>query len=292
MKSAAVIGPNSMLGAALVARLEATGADVITVGRFPEADIGLDLDNGFLSPIPGDTHSEVIFHCAAAFADDSLKSIRQNFQTNTAGCLWVLELAEHLKSKSIVYAGSLSSIKSLDPKNFTSYGLTKRLAEELLDWGMKRLNGRFCSLRFSQIYDTSGACIRHQPWFGRIIAYAARGMDINMPKSDGGRNFLHLDDAVRMMVVAETSSISGIFDVVHPEILTYEEIAGVAYRVFGKGGKVRIAPDKPPFRLINFPDQGEIYQLLGAVPEASIENSISRIRDQDTWPAFGPLDVS
>lgn len=32
--------------------------------------------------------------------------------------------------------------------------------------------------------------------------------------------------------------------------------------------------------------------MLGAVPEISSENAISRIGDQDTWPAFGPLDVS
>jgi nucleoside-diphosphate-sugar epimerase len=292
MKTAAVIGANSMLGTQLASVLSSMGVEVISIGRYAKADIRLDLLKGFLSPLPENTRADVIFHCAASFADDSSNGIRDNFQVNTAGCLWVLELAEHLGCHAIIYAGSVFSIETLEPGKFSSYGFTKAQAEKLLEWGMKRLNRRFCSLRFSQIYDTTGACLRHQTWFGRIIAYAARGMDINMPRSDGFRNFLHLDDAVQMMVAAGQSTASGIFDVVHPESLTYEEITTVAYSIFGKGGRALVDPNKTPFRPIHFPDSAHTFRLLGKSPTVTITEGITRIRDQKTWPAFGPLDVT
>ena len=105
MKTAAVIGANSMLGSQLVSFLSSMGVEVISIGRFAEADIHLDLNKGFLSPLLENAHADVIFHCAASFADDSCEGIRRNFQTNTASCLWVLELAEHLGCNAIVYAG-------------------------------------------------------------------------------------------------------------------------------------------------------------------------------------------
>jgi nucleoside-diphosphate-sugar epimerase len=272
--------------------LTATGVNALSAGRYPGADIRLDLTRGFLSPIPEDTHADVIFHCAASFADDTTDGIRKNYQTNAAGCLWVLELARLLGCKTVIYAGSVSSSETLDPDNYTSYGFTKAQAENLLAWGMKRLDGQFCSLRFSQIYDTNGACTRHQPWFGRIIAYAARGLDLNMPGSDGLRNFLHLDDAVNLMLTAGRSSTTGILDIVHPESLTYQKLATTTYSIFDKGGCISIDQNKAPFRPINFPDSSQAFRLLGYKPAISIAEGIARIRDQETWVSFGPLDVT
>jgi len=281
-----------MLGSALTSGLSANGVSVITAGRSPEADIQLDLAKGFLSPVPEDTRADAIFHCAAGFANDTLKGLRENFQVNASGCLWVLELAELAGCKTVIYAGSISSSETLDPGNYTSYGFSKAQAENLLAWGMDKVDGRFCSLRFSQIYDTAGVCIRHQPWLGRIIAYAARGLDLNMPASDGLRNFLHLDDAAGLMLAAVESTAAGILDIVHPESLTLEEIARKTYAIFDKGGRISIDPGKTPFRPLNFPDGADAFRLLGRKPEIPIDEGIRRIRDQETWSAFGPLDVA
>jgi nucleoside-diphosphate-sugar epimerase len=292
MKSAAVIGANSMLGRQLVYSLTALGVDVISIGRFAEADIQLDLCKGFLSPIPGELRADVIFHCAASFADESRDGLHQNYQINAAGCLWVLELADRLESSAVLYAGSVSSMEKFEPEKFTSYGFTKEQGENLLGWGTKRQGRRFCSLRFSQIYDTYGECIRHQPWFGRIIAYAANGQDINMPRSEGERNLLHVEDAAGMLIAAGKSSVTGILNVVHPKSLTYQEIAIKAFMLFGNGGQVLTDTNKVPFRSLNFPDGNRTFRILGVSSCVSMEEGIMRIRDQQTWPKFGPLDVA
>ena len=292
MRTAAVIGANSMLGVQLTSRLAAMEVRTLSVGRHQDADIRLDLGKGFLSAIPDKTRADVVFHCASSFADDTHEGLRQNFQVNTAGCIWVLELAEHLESDSIIYAGSLSSLESLDINGCSSYGFTKGEAENILSWGMKRLGRRFCSLRFSQLYDTNGICIRHQPWFGRIIAYAANCLDINMPRSDGPRNFLHVADAVEMLISASDSTLTGVLDIVAPELYTYHEMGTLAYSLFGKGGQVFVDQNKTPFRRVNFPDGSQSFRALGHTPTISITDGIARIRDRNTWSAFGPLDVT
>jgi nucleoside-diphosphate-sugar epimerase len=158
---------------------------------------------------------------------------------------------------------------------------------------MKRLGGRFCSLRFSQIYDVEGACIRHQPWFGRIIAYAARGLDINLPPSMGVRNFIHVNDAAQVLVAAGYHpTADGVFDVIHPQSLTFHEIAEIAYSVFGKGGQISTDSRKQPFREIHFPDGLHTVETFNSIPYISLAAGISEIRDRGTWTEFGPLDVT
>jgi nucleoside-diphosphate-sugar epimerase len=281
-----------MLGAALVSVLKAKGVEVIAVGRGEDSQIRLDLEHGFLDSVPENLNADVIFHCAASFADDSNEGLKTNFNINTAGSLWVLELAESLGSNTLIYAGSVSSLESFQPGNYSSYGLTKAQGEQLLEWGIRRNQGRFCSLRFPQIYDTQGECIRHQLWFGRIIAYAAKGLDINMPPSDGVRNFLHLEDAAHLMVAAEESGAEGVLDVVYPQSYTYQEIAAIAYSVFGKGGQCLEAGGKTPFRHVNFPDSAKVFDHLGVRPSVSLADGIARIRDTGTSGNFGPLDVT
>ncbi|GAP21744.1 NAD-dependent epimerase/dehydratase family protein [Leptolinea tardivitalis] len=292
MKTAAIIGANSMLGSRLEAILKSDGIRVIRVGLFDGADIKLDLTRGFLSPLPSDLTADTVFHVASAFADDSPQGLRTNFSINSAGSLWALDLARMTQAKSLIYAGSLSSFEGLEPGKMTSYGLTKALAENLLDWGMKNLQASFCSLRYSQLYDTEGLCCQHQKWFGRIIGYASRGLDIHMPASEGKRNFIHVDDAARLLIQASEHVISGILPVVHPITNTYDEIAHMAYAIFNKGGQIIIDTKKPPFRPINFPETGETYKLLHYVPVISMESGITRIRDEGTALKFGPLDVS
>lgn len=292
MKTAAIIGANSMLGRQLSSDLKSMGVNVITVGRYPSADIHLDLQSGFQSKLPENLHADTIFNCAASFADNSPDGLHTNYMINAAGSLWILDLARHLDCSFLIYAGTVFSYDTLESGGKNSYGFSKEQAENLFDWGLKNLNKSFCSLRLSQLYDTDGLCIHHQPWFGRIIAYAARGLDIRMPPSEGFRNFLHVEDASRMMIKAVEMSVTGIHPVVHPISITFEEIAHLAYSIFNQGGSIIIDPKKKPFRPMFFPDASNTYELLDLSPSISLDAGIARIRDFKTWASFGPLDVN
>ncbi|KSV71715.1 hypothetical protein N185_23755 [Sinorhizobium sp. GW3] len=289
MKNAAIIGARSMLGSELARRLGARGVETLSVGRSIEDDIRFDLEGDLTGTI--DASVDVVFHCASGFGDDSDAGVRQNFATNTTSALNVAELVRRLDAKTLVFAGSVWSYEGLNGDRFTSYGLTKALAEQMLGWLLQRQGVRFCSLRLSQLYDTAGLCRTHQPWFGRIIAYASRGATIRMPASHGHQNFLHVSDAADLMIGAADEGLSGVHPAVHPICLSYGEIADIAYDVFG-GGKVEVATEKAPFRAVNFPDGAETLAQLGMHPLIAMRDGIAMIKSARTAEAFGPMDVN
>ena len=291
MRTAAIIGARSMLGSQLVTRLRQRGIATVAVGRSKADDIVLDLSTP-AAGMPDDVTADIVFHCAASFAGDTDEGFRQNFAANATSAIAVAELVRNLKATALVYAGSASSDRTLDPGNFTSYGLSKGIAEQIFDWALQRQNVRFCSLRFSQLFDVEGRCCDHQAWFGRIIAYASRGQDLRMPRSDGVRNFLHVRDAADLMIRAADRDVSGILDVGHPQSLTIEQIADIAFDVFAKGGRSVIAPEKAPFRSIHFPDSAAAFERMDFWPAINMRDGIAMIRDAQSAAAFGPMDLT
>lgn len=291
MNTAAVIGARSMLGSQLVKRLHERDIAVVTLGRSDVDDIAFDLTDTAV-PVSGSVRADVVFHCAASFAGDSDDGFRQNFAANAASAFAVAGLVRDLGATALVYAGSSSSDRTLDPGNFTSYGLSKGIAEQVFDWALQRQKARFCSLRFSQLFDLEGRCCDHQAWFGRIIAYASRGEDIRMPRSDGVRNFLHVRDAADLMIRAAEIEVAGVLDIAHPESLTIEEIADLAFDIFGRGGRSVIVPEKTPFRPIHFPSGAAAFDQLGLHPAIGMRGGIAMIRDAGTASAFGPMDLT
>lgn len=290
MRSALVVGARSILGAQLCASLRERGVLVLTAGRAPDDDVFFDLESAVV-PAVGQTQVNVVFHCAASFEPDTEAGTAKNFCTNTASAWQVAAMCQVLGAKRLVYAGTVSSsYATTDRANYNSYGLSKALGEQILEWALNKAGIGFASLRFSQLYDTEGRCCKHQPWFGRIVAYASHGQDLRLPESQGPRNFLHVEDAAEFMIRAVGNEFSGVLEVVHPQFLTCDELAEMAYEVFGWGGKVVRAPEKPPFRKVAFPAADAVVGALGQ-PRIDMREGLLRIKDQNTWQAFGPMDV-
>jgi nucleoside-diphosphate-sugar epimerase len=291
MKSVAVIGPRSMLGRQLIARLRAQGIATAAVGRSAADDVRFDLrDERVL--VQNGLQADVVFHCAASFAGDDDEGLRQNFLANAASAIQIASLVRQLEAKTLIYAGSVFSDRASGEGNFNSYGLTKAVAEQVMTWAMEQQGKQFCSLRFAQLFDTEGRCCHHQPWFGRIIAHTARGKDIRVPRSDGVRNFLHVRDAADLMIRAAAGGVTGVLDVTHPQSLAVEAIAAIAYEVFGEGGRAVIAPEKLPFRPIHFPDGAKAFERLDLWPAIDMHEGIRMIRDAGTAQVFGPMDIT
>lgn len=293
MTTAAILGADSMLGREIQRQLRGPGVEVLTVGRSPGNDLLFDIEKPFQKEASAGMQADTLFHCAASFCGDDKEGSRTNFLTNSYGSVNVIELIESLKIKTCIYAGSVSSVKGADNTTLSSYGLSKALGESILEWGMIQSGGRFCSLRFSQLYDTEGRCCAHQPWFGRIIAYAMRGKALRLPPSDGApRNFLHVSDAARLIIHAAEQEISGIWPLCHYEELDTQHIAELAYSEFNNGGEIIIDDSKLPFRPFRFPKSDELYDRLREKPRITMAQGMAMIHHAGYAGDFGPIDVN
>jgi len=285
MKSAIIVGASSMLGRELARQLINDGIEVITAGRRPDSDIRVDLGGDQVPVFSRSYTADVLFHCASAFGGDNPDGLRENFRVNVGGCQQTLEIARETSANKIIYAGSVFS----DPMGV--YGFSKAEAERILEWGMTRKGWTFCSLRLTQLWDTEGLCCAHQLWFGRIVAYASRGQTLKMPSSDGGRNFMHVTDAARLLIRAAQRDLMGIHAVAYPTDIDLADLARLAYEVFGKGGGVVIDPSKTPFRKMAFPREDGVFTRLGYQPKISLQQGLEMIRDAGTVGRFGPMDL-
>lgn len=291
MKSVIVVGATSMLGREVARQLLIEGIVVISAGRQQDSDIRVDLGSDQTPVFRKPCRADVLIHCASAFGGDCPEGIRENFRVNVGGCVQTLEIAQETGAMKIIYAGSVSSDPMLESRAVGSYGFSKAEAERILDWGMTRRGGMFCSLRLTQLWDMEGLCCTHQPWFGRIVAYASRGLTLKMPIANGTRNFMHVSDAARLLIRAAQENLGAVHAVAHPTDVNLWELAQTAYQVFGKGGGVVIDPTKTPFRKIDFPREEGVFKMLGYQPALTPEQGLVKIRDAGTADQFGPLDV-
>jgi nucleoside-diphosphate-sugar epimerase len=291
MKTVAIIGADSMIGSELARQLRKRVSSVISVGRSAHNDIVFDLTGVFDPDSCKGLQADILIHCASSFGGDDPAGARINFSTNTLGCLNVLSLMQTLSCKNVCYAGTVTSNDNFDPGRMNSYGLSKAQAENILEWGMSRVGGCFCSLRLTGVYDTEGKSRKHQPWFGRIVAYASRGMDLRMPASEGGRNYLHVIDAAGLMIRALEAELSGCWHMCNNEQMDHAAIAELAYAEFNCGGEVLLDRNKHPFRCVNYPSSADLYERLGVAPAISIAKGMEMIHRAATAANFGPMDV-
>lgn len=292
MKQVAVLGASSMLGMALCRLVESQGITVIRIGRSPNSDIQMDLadSNFFNSKV--DLMADAFFHCAASFYGEDSVGVVKNFSVNSHSALMVAQLAAQLGCKKMIYAGTLSSAQDFDPVGYGSYGFSKALAEQQFMWLLGKANIRFCSLRLPQLYDSFGECIKHQAWFGRAVAYAAKGVQLKMPEASAERNFLHVDDAARLLFLASQQQLDGILNAVHPHSISMQGLVELAYQIFDRGGSIQYDCAKVPFRELRYPKDRSCWDLLGDGPATSLEETFIKIKLQGLENKFGPLDVS
>jgi|694.fasta_scaffold08763_14 nucleoside-diphosphate-sugar epimerase len=236
-----IVGAGSMLGSSLRRLLEQQDVAVVATGR-TQGDVLYDLAS-LAPPPPIRSKLDAVFVCAAAFGDDSWEHCITNAQVNATAMFRIAESAATAGCKSVIHA---SSISAYQPDS--SYGLTKSFGEQILQWAGRSTKLTATSIRLPQLCDDQGRCSAHQPWFARIVSSAAKGLNLRLAPNDYPRNFLHVEDAARVMYSAWRQSCGGVRTVIAPTSHTYRQIAELAYDVFGRGGSVFDDSTMRPFR--------------------------------------------
>lgn len=283
MKRTLIIGADSMLAREIATQLSAAGETVIRCGRSGAVDVRYDLASLQAPPDAGLGKVDALFVCASSFGSDTWDDCITNALVNTVAPYRIAQWAERLQCPHVVLAGSVSSCPEFAP---SSYGLSKAQGEEVMRFACARMNTRLTVVRLPQLCDDDGLCARHQIWFARIIARAAAGEDLRLPAGDMPRNFLHVQDAARVLIGAWRQGIAGAEILTAPQSHPYGEIARIAYEVFAKGGRVVDAPEMKPFRPVRFPVATAAAAALLGERHIPVAETITRIKACGTTARF------
>jgi nucleoside-diphosphate-sugar epimerase len=115
---------------------------------------------------------------------------------------------------------------------------------------------------------------------------------LRMPAGAAKRNFLHIKDAVSLMCAAAENNITGRLNVCHPESVTYQKVAQMAYDIFGNGGGYEIASEKQAFRKIFIPESNKSFDSITYWPQISMQQGLEMIKLSGSPGEFEPMDVS
>lgn len=278
-----IVGGRSHIGKAL-ARNANGRFKILTAGRSQEDDIFFDLSSPFRSPTEV-TKCDVLVHCAASFeSDGSLSSAIQNELTNSVGAFRIVELAEAVSCKRILYLSTIASIGHSDNQYFGSYGLSKGHGQGNLEFGSRLRKINVCTLQLGAVYGAHADNKRHQGLLHLIVQQAAKGEDVTIFGSvDPLRNYIHVEDVSELLIKLTQSTIVGSFPVVHPKSYALSEIARMAFDVFGCGGKVKFDRARPSLGTLHIPNDHALYDLLGWSPQISLERGLRMIKsDMET----------
>ena len=285
-----IVGESSNLAVTLRRQLELSGETVLMLGR-NTGPAKIDLESQELCGIDLLNDVSDVYVCASSFESDTLDGISKNLAVNTNGASTLVRLFSKIKPKRITYAGTVFSDPRFDPSRaYNSYAFSKKLCEDVLSWWCGNNGVSFRAVRFSQLIDSNGRCCAHQPWIGRIVGYAARGIELAIPGSIGFRNFLHFEDAALIMSRAHDCEPE-ILNGCNPHGNSYQEIATKAFEIFNCIDKLKINDHKQKFREVFPPSEKSIFELLNIEPRMSLEAWLIQIRDLKSGLNFGPIDV-
>ncbi len=272
-----IVGSRSFIARRIRQRLQGAH-DVRLAGRDPSADVHLDLESPDL-PVEG-LRCEVLIHCAASFEGNTQRGMVQNELVNAVGALRVAGLASQAGCRQIIHLSSTSAFDETGGRLRDSYALSKRHGQENLELHCDHAGIPLCTLCPSGVYDEVGEGRRHQPLLYRIVDCARRGEDFSLHGgTDPARNYLFVDDLAATVEGALQNKLAGTFPVLFPRDYRVREIAELAFRVFGRGGRVIPRPDLPDIREVNYPRSLEIYQRLGRSPQVDLERGFTLMND-------------
>lgn len=283
MRRVLVIGSNSVVGRACGDFL-ASDSSVCFAGR-TNADFKLDI----ASPgarLPEGERFDAVIHSAADFGSNSTDDFFRVECVNALGALNACRIANQVGASHVVLISTMSAGYQPPDAYYGIYSLSKRHGEELADLYCRTIGLSLAILRPSQVYDAKSLCRKHQPLFYSIIDKAQMGDDIVFfGSNDAKRNLLFLEDLAEIVARTVMKRIAGAFNCQSPASARLSELAGIAQREFGRGGRVHFQPDQPDIAdLPPCEDGPDLYAAIGYYPATSLAQGIARIRQARELP--------
>jgi nucleoside-diphosphate-sugar epimerase len=250
-----VVGSEGNIGAPLVSYLRASGYAVletdIRAGLRPEylvADINqpLDLLPAFdwgpdvvflLAGVVGRTTSEQAGSLAIATNVSGINNVLQLCKRADSTCVFI--------STSEVYGPTCESMdETASPQPGNRYGLSKWLAEQLVDYEARASGLRAVTIRPCMVYDEMEDVGEHRSAMIRFASNLARGQPIEVHRGSA-RGWLHVSDAVRAIEAAGRVEPHTVINIGHPEIVPMLDLAEMM--------RIELGADRSLIRTVSLP---------------------------------------
>jgi nucleoside-diphosphate-sugar epimerase len=285
---ALVIGAAGNIGRPLVTHLRSMGYAVLEVDLRPGwrpdylmADISQPLD---LLPA-FDWVPDVVFLLAASVGRMTCEQAGSlAITTNLAGINNVLQLCKRTHSVCVFFSTSevygpgcdvLDEVSRPQPNN--RYGLSKWLAEQLVEYEVRTGQLRAVTLRPCMIYDEAEDLGDHRSAMIRFASNLARGKPIEVHRGSA-RGWLHVSDAVRAVEAAGHLPHHATINIGHPEIVPIASLAEMICRELGADpALVRSVSLPAQMTLVKHPTLERQRNLLGFEPRVSLEEGVRRV---------------
>jgi nucleoside-diphosphate-sugar epimerase len=286
---ALVVGAAGNIGGPLVAYLRTMGYAVLEVdirpGWRPDylmADMTHPLD---LLPA-FDWAPDVVFLLAAAVGRMTCEQAGSlAITTNLAGINNVIQLCARTGSVCVFFSTSevygpacdLMDDAATIPQPNNRYGLSKWLAEQLIEYEVRTGKLHAVTLRPCMIYDENEDVGEHRSAMIRFASNLARGTPIEVHRGSA-RSWLHVSDAVRAVEAAGHAARYAAINIGHPDIVPMTELAELIRGELGADPSlIRLTPLPPQMTLVKRPTLERQRAWLGIEPLVSLAEGVRRV---------------
>lgn len=288
MKKALVIGAAGNIGKPLVKYLKENDYMVREVDIKPAwrenyyvADITKPAD--LIEPF--DFKPDYVFHLAAMVSRVTCEqSGSMCIDTNLYGTQNVIELTKRCNAKLINFSTSevygpdvevMDENEKVNPNN--RYGLSKLLAENLVEYEVKQHNLDAVTVRPFMMYDENEDLGDHRSAMIRFAYNLYHGLPIEVHKGSA-RGWLHVSDAVRAIEATTRVDHYEVINIGNPNVRTIEELALMICEELG-ADKSLIHYSELPSRmtLVKRPTLSKQKDLLGIETRVQLEEGVKRV---------------
>lgn len=286
-----VIGSEGNIGTKLVKRLRASGHEVMRsdiiqhyAPDYAQTDVVSlgDLYDDALRFKPA-----VVFHLAAMVSRVTCEQAPHlTIDTNLSGTNNVAQMCKNIGAKMINFStseiyGNISGEMheertDVAPNNL--YGLTKWLAEKIVEYEVNNHGLRAVTVRPFMFYDEDETMGDHRSAMIRFAEGILRGEKIIVHRNSK-RSWMHMDDAVAALEKAMHLDRYTVINIGHPRVVETEYLARYMCQKTGADfDKLVDLVDLPGrMTLEKYPGLKRMKEMLGFEPSISVEQGMDRV---------------
>lgn len=277
-----IIGGKSLLAQSL-SPLLSEFATVITAGR-KDCDITIDL-TAPPHEMRFPENIDIVINTAAAYSANSADEMINLFETNVAGLWKICNACVNHNVGHLIHISSIFSYLEESSPFYSGYSLSKQQGEHLIKLFFKKFNLPYSIIQPSQFYGSAESLKKHHPFVAGIIEKAAKNEDITFYGSnDAQRNFIHIDDVAKCIVLICKNRLQGVYPNMYPQHVRYSEIANAAITAFSSSSKIIFLKEYPDIENNVRDIDTTLYDMIDYHPEVSMLDGIKRIASNWNTP--------